>query len=97
MAKVSEDEDDLVDAPTGAGHNSVPSKELMKIIEHVEALMEERSQISEVIREAMDTAKSKGFSKWHIRETIKLRALDSEKRRERQDLLDLYLVAAGLA
>ena len=92
-------ESELVDnAPlAGIGHNSIAGKELLKIIEHVESLMDQRRELSDSIRDAMDTAKVRGYDRRTIREVIKLRALDAETRNERRDLLDLYLVAVGLA
>ena len=94
----TKNEDDLVEEPlAGIGHNSVAGKELLKIISNVEALIEQRSAINDAIRETMDVAKVKGFDKRTIREVIKLRALDSNVREERQNLLDTYLVAVGLA
>lgn len=96
MAKKSNDTDSLIEEP-GKGHNSISKEELVKIIEHVERLLEERKNISESITDAMAVAKSKGFDKRTIREVIKIRALDKEVRDERQELLDIYLVAIGLA
>lgn len=95
---MAKNDDDLVDEPiSGIGHNSAPGKELIKIIEHVEALLEQRGELSDAIRESMETAKIKGYDKRTIREVIKLRALESAVRKEREDLRDVYLVAVGLA
>ena len=96
MAK--KDPDDLIDESPGIGHNSatVPGKELVKIIEHVEALIEQRGELSDAIREAMETAKIKGYDKRTIREVIKLRALEDSVRKEREDFRDAYLAAVGL-
>ena len=98
MAK--KDEDDLIDnSPRGGvGHNAkIPSKELMQVITHVEALIDQRASINEEIREVMDMAKIKGLDKTTIKEMIKLRAMDVEKRTEREHLRDQYLIAVGLA
>lgn len=96
MAK--KDEDDLIDNTPRAGHNSnIARKDLMQIIEHVEAMLEQRKEINEDIREALDVAKAKGFDKHTVKEMIKLRAMDIEKRTEREHLRDQYLIAVGLA
>lgn len=94
MAKAKEES--LVEEP-GKGHNSLSGQELLKIIEQVERLLEERSNLNEDIRAAMEVAKQKGFDKRTIREMLKLRALDTEVRTEREELRDLYLAAIGLA
>jgi uncharacterized protein (UPF0335 family) len=99
MTKKTDDSDLIDDEPplAGVGHNSVAGKDLIKIIETVEDLIEQRGAINEAIRETMDVAKVKGYDKRTIREVIKLRALNAEVREERQNLLDTYLVAVGLA
>lgn len=89
-------EESLIEEP-GKGHNSFAKEELMKIIVEVERMLEERSNLNEDIRAAMDVAKSQGFDKRTIREMLKLRALDTEVRAEREELRDLYLSAIGLA
>lgn len=94
--------DDLVDepeetAPAGVGHNTAEiSKDLTHILTHLEGLIEEKSNISEAIKDAMTVAKSKGYDTRTIREMLKLRALDADTRREREDLRDMYMVAIGL-
>jgi uncharacterized protein (UPF0335 family) len=98
MAKKSKtDNSDLVDEPASIGHNSMSKVDLYKIVEHLEGLIEERSNLSEAISDAMAVAKAKGFDTKTIREMLKLRAMDSEKRREKEQLRDMYLVALGLA
>lgn len=102
--KVKPVDDDLVDEPAeeqpvaGVGHNTAEiSKDLTHILTHLEALIEEKAGITEAVRDAMTVAKSKGYDTRTIREMLKLRALDSETRREREELRDTYMVAIGLA
>lgn len=78
------------------GHNSVPSDELLKIIEDVEKLMEDRKAVSDTIKEALDGAESRGFDKKTIREMIRIRAMEKEEREEREQLRAVYLLALGL-
>lgn len=80
----------------GQGHNSLAPEELSKIVVAIESCLEQRKSINEDIKAAMDVAHQKGFDKRTIREVIKLRSLDAEKRKEREDLRDLYLSALGL-
>lgn len=94
MAK-KDDHSDLVEEP-GKGHNSLAKAELNKIIDNLEALNEQKSAITEAIRDVMAVAKSKGLDPRSVREMVKLRALDVETRHEREDLRDLYMVACGL-
>lgn len=95
MAKAKQQEESLIEE-AGVGHNSFSKSELVKIIDQLERLLEERGNLSEDIRAAMDVAKQKGFDKRTIREMLKLRALEKEVRDEREELRDLYLQAIGL-
>ena len=68
----------------------------MSTIKKVEALIEDRSNINADIKECLDSAEGQGLNKRTIREMIRLRALDSTEREEREELRDLYLHAIGL-
>lgn len=94
--KKTASDDDLIDETPGIGHNS-NNAELSRVVDYVEALLDQRRNINEDIREAMETAKLKGLDKRTINEMIKLRALDKGERDKREELRDQYLVALGLA
>jgi uncharacterized protein (UPF0335 family) len=86
------------DEPAGAGHNSLQlsAKELKNIVERIESLLEDKKALAEDLKELMAEAKAKGFDTRTVKEVIKFRAMDVSTRRERQELLDLYLSALGL-
>lgn len=90
------DEDDLVEAPPGAGHNSVQREELLETIKTIEAMLMEKQQVGEDIKEAYGVARVKGFDTKILRKVIMLRAMDQDKRRDEQELLDTYLAALGI-
>jgi len=93
---MADDEDkSLVDEP-GVGHNSLAREELEKTIVAIEALIEERNNINQDIKAALEVAAQKGLDKRTIREALKQRALDPAVREERESLRDLYLSALGL-
>lgn len=77
-------------------HNSVAGDQLLQFINRVERLIEERKGINGDIREVMAEAKACGFDPKIIRQCIKIRAQDTARRKEEQELLDLYLHAIGL-
>lgn len=80
------------------GHNSgVSGARLKPFIERIERLEEEKKGIAEDIRDVYVEVKSTGFDTKTVRKTIRLRKMDAEKRREEQELLDLYCAAIGLA
>lgn len=96
MARKKADEDSLVDErAVGLGHNSmtVPADELVKICEALEQINVEKQIAADNFKAAMDVAKEKGFDPKHIREALKLRAMDKEKRDVFLQTRDLYLNA----
>lgn len=97
-------EENQEQAPAGTGHNSgevtdvggVSGQRLKSFIERVERLEEEKAGISEDIKEVYGEAKATGFDVKIMRRIIKLRKMEAEKRREDQELLDLYASAIGM-
>ena len=74
----------------------VSGKRLKSFIERVERLEDEKKVISEDIKEVYGEAKAVGFDSKIIRKIISLRKTAIEKRREEQELLDLYMSAIGM-
>ena len=95
----------------GIGHNGGPEinedggvkdtggvvgTRLKAFIERIERLNEEKSEISEDIKDIYTESKSAGFDVKTIRKIVKLRSMDTEKRAEEDQLLALYKSAIGL-
>lgn len=89
----------------GIGHNSgdegediggVAGKRLKSFIERVERLEKEKSVIAEDIKEVYAEAKGVGFDVKTVRKIVRMRKMDAEKRREEEELLELYCAAIGL-
>ena len=96
----------------GIGHNSgnpepfkepetkdvegVGGQRLKAFIERIERLEAEKSAMQEDIKEIYSEAKGTGFDAKTIRKIVALRKMDAEKRRESDDLLDIYRNAIGL-
>ncbi len=92
-----DDEDETADeaaAPKDVG--GVAGKRLKAIIEKVERLEEEKTALAEDIKDILGEAKATGFDVKTIRKLIRLRKMDTEKRREEDELLELYKAAIGL-
>ena len=81
-------------APTDVG--GVAGQRLTSFIERVERLEAEKAALMEDIKEIYAEAKGVGFDVKTIRKIISLRKMESEKRREADDLLDLYKSAIGM-
>lgn len=74
----------------------VSGERLRSFIERIERLEEEKAHIAEDIKEVYAEAKGVGYDTKTIRKVIALRKMDGEKRRESEELLDLYKTAVGM-
>lgn len=74
----------------------VAGQRLRSFIERVERLEEEKSALMEDIKEVYAEAKGVGFDAKTMRKIVSLRKMDAEKRRESDELLDLYKSAIGM-
>tara|TARA_R110001592_G_scaffold144484_4_gene367649 strand:+ start:17219 stop:17524 length:306 start_codon:yes stop_codon:yes gene_type:complete len=74
----------------------VAGQRLASFLERVERLEEEKAALMEDIKEVYAEAKGVGFDVKTMRKVIALRKMDSEKRRESEQLLDLYKSAVGM-
>lgn len=76
--------------------NNASNAELVRYVERIENLIEERNGINDDIRDVKAEAKSQGFDPRTIMEVIKHRKMEPHVRQERQALLDTYLAAFGI-
>ena len=74
----------------------VAGQRLRAFIERVERLEEEKAALAEDIKEIYAEAKGVGFDAKTMRKIVSLRKMDHEKRRESEELLDLYKTAIGM-
>jgi uncharacterized protein (UPF0335 family) len=84
---------------TEIGHNSggVNAGHLRAFIERVERLHEERTALSKDIADVYGEAKANGFDTKAMKEVVKLRGMDRDKRLEHEELVELYRSAVGLS
>ena len=75
---------------------AVSSQRLKAFIERIERLEEEKAGLAEDIKDIYAESKGVGFDTKTIRKVIRLRKMDVEKRREEDELLELYKSAIGL-
>ncbi|MCB9983919.1 MAG: DUF2312 domain-containing protein [Rhodospirillales bacterium] len=74
----------------------VAGQRLRAFIERIERLEEEKAALAEDIKEVYAEAKGVGFDAKTMRKIVSLRKMDVEKRRESEELLDLYKTAIGM-
>jgi uncharacterized protein (UPF0335 family) len=75
----------------------ISGNRLKSFIERVERLEEEKKALAEDIRDVYSEAKATGFEPKIMRKIVSLRKANLEKRREEQELLDLYMAALGMS
>ena len=85
-------------APEGDAKDvgGVAGQRLRGFIERIERLEEEKTALMEDIKETYAEAKGVGFDAKTMRKIVSLRKMDAEKRREGEELLDLYKSAIGM-
>ena len=76
--------------------NTLDSAHLKAFIERVERLEEEKRALAEDVKEVYDEAKGTGYDVKIMRKIVAIRRQDAAKRREEQEILDLYLQSLGM-
>jgi uncharacterized protein (UPF0335 family) len=79
-----------------ASGEEVNSGHLKAFIERIERLEEEKKAIADDIKDVYAEAKGNGFDVKIIRKIVSLRKQDRDKRREEEEILELYLAALGM-
>ena len=75
--------------------NTTAQGQLKSIIERIERLEQEKSEIAEQIKEVFAEAKGNGFDVKVLRKVVRIRKQDRAKRLEEEAITDLYLSAMG--
>lgn len=75
---------------------NVAGERIKSFIERIERLSEEKQAIVDDIKDVYAEAKGTGFDTKAIREIVKLRKIDREKRQEQEEILNMYLSAIGM-
>jgi uncharacterized protein (UPF0335 family) len=75
--------------------NSVDAGHLRAFIERIERLEEDKRTIAGDIREVYAEAKANGYDAKVMRKIVSLRRMDRDKRKEEEEMLDIYLNALG--
>ena len=85
------------DQPTTQNTGGVAGERLKSFIERIERLETEKKVIAEDIKEVYGEAKATGFEPKIMRKIISFRKIELNKRREENELLELYMSAIGMA
>jgi uncharacterized protein (UPF0335 family) len=74
----------------------VAGQRLRSFLERIERLEEEKKGLADDVKDVYAEANGVGFDVKTMRQIIKLRKLEPEKRREEDELLELYKAAIGM-
>ena len=72
------------------------ANQLKTVVERIEHLEEEKKAIADDIRDVYAEAKGVGYDVKIMRKIVSLRRQDSHKRKEEEEILDIYLSALGM-
>ncbi len=97
MAKTSVKTKEQENVSKNVSAGGISNQRLKSFIERVERLEEEKKALMEDIRDVYGEAKATGFEPKIMRKIVSLRKTNLEKRREEQELLELYMAALGMA
>jgi len=75
---------------------NIAADQLRSIVERIERLEAEKTNIASDIRDVYAEARANGFDIKALREIVKLRRLDTHERDEAEYTLDLYRRALGM-
>ncbi len=82
--------------PIETGTAEVNAGHLRAFIERIERLEEEKKALADDIKDVYGEAKGTGFDVKVMRKIVSIRKQDREKRREEEEILDLYMAALGI-
>ena len=77
--------------------NAIEAGHLIAFIERIERLEEDRKTVSDEIKDVDAEAKGTGYDVKIVRKIVSIRKQDQNKRREEEEILELYLQALGMA
>jgi uncharacterized protein (UPF0335 family) len=80
----------------GMKSDAVNAGHLRSFVERVEKLEEEKKALADDIKDVYAEAKGNGFDVKILRKIVSMRRQDTDKRREEEEILDLYLSALGM-
>jgi uncharacterized protein (UPF0335 family) len=74
----------------------ISSERLRSFIKRIEKLEEDKAAVGEDLKEVYAEAKGTGFDTKIIRKIVSIRKMEVEKRREQDELMELYKAALGM-
>ena len=70
--------------------------QLKSMVEGIERLEEEKKATQDDIKDVYAEAKGNGFDAKALRTIVRLRKMDTDERREAEEILETYMLALGM-
>lgn len=77
--------------------SSIDAGHLKAFIERIERLEEEKRALAQDVKDVYAEAKGVGYDVKIMRKIVSLRRQDNHKRKEEEEILDLYMTNLGMA
>lgn len=77
--------------------NGITGEQLLSVIERIERLEQDKTNIAEDIKSVLAEAKNNGFDTKIIKQIVKIRKQEERERQEQEALLETYMAAIGMA
>ena len=77
--------------------NAIEANHLKAFLERIERLEQEKRALADDIKDVYAEAKGTGYDVKILRKVVSIRKQDAHKRREEEEILDLYLSVLGVS
>ena len=79
-----------------ADETGIPQDELKSFVTRIENLEEQKSALSDDIKDVFTELKGRGYDAKAVRQILKLRKLDPNERTEQEAIVETYMTALGM-
>ena len=76
--------------------NEISKEQLRTIVERIESLEDEKTKVTDLIKEIYSESKGQGYDVKALRQIIRMRSMKKEELAHQEELLDLYRQALGI-
>ncbi|MBF0147280.1 MAG: DUF2312 domain-containing protein [Magnetococcales bacterium] len=77
-------------------YQGIPGEVLLRYLERIERLEEEKTALCEDIKEVFQEAKGNGFDVKIMKELLKIRKMEEHELDEKETMIDVYRKAIGM-
>lgn len=79
-----------------ADETGIPQDELKSFVTRIENLEEQKSALTDDIKDVFTELAARGYDKKAVRQILKLRKLDPNERTEQEAIVETYMTALGM-